>query len=1151
MRSWRAYSKYGETKIGLFNRIYKADIYIGSMRNRWFRNSLMAAVTAVLGWINVIGQNDNIGIPYSCSFEDAAENANWVINAGPDGENCHDQWYISSATAYDGLNSLYISNDGGVNPSFGVKQPNVVVAYRPIVLPIGAYNISFDWKNLATDGSGLYVCIITASDDSVSNSYSGVVPSWVDNTKQQVTLADGTKTNAALRGQQAWSNASFQYASLTPNRRVKLAFVWVNANTDSLSNPLAACVDNIQITSNKCPKPENFTVVSSCDSIQLSWEGYSTSYELEYRVRGSKYWRKVAVPGNEYTLKGMQEGGYDFRVRGICYQDTSAYVSNYTAVVFCPELHCINYVDLSRENGVKCYTGDAGRDNFRETMVDFGADDMASRHTVHWGVNQYDPRTDYQLATVPPGSVASVRLGNWRTGSEAERIEYQFTVDSMSDILLLKYAVVLQDPDGGHSSEQKPQFMLEILGEDGLPIDADCGGADFYADRTRPGWNNVQPGSNEDAMVTWKDWTTLGLNLNDHIGETLTIRLTTQDCTEGAHYGYAYLTLDCTEGEIKGMSCGDDPEMELAAPEGFNYSWTNSDDPSFHSDKQTISVPATDVSTYYCVCSFTENSDCSFELSTVVEPRFPKAEFSYELARRECKNVVKFSNTSHIIARVGGEDVETDEPCEGYIWEFAGLGQSLEVEPEFTFPDEGGTFDVTLISTMSDGNCEDDTTISVEIPPVTAYLDTIIDTVCSGEGYVFCEQYLMSSDTVVCVKQDINGCDSTTVLFLTVLPTIEDREIYDTICFGESYDFGNGTYRESGDYENWKTNEKGCRGVEVLHLTVRDEITFSCTHTDVIDTPNSGSITISGAPEGYSYSLNGEYGAPLSGLAGGEYTVVVYDTAGCASVPQTVLIGQNCLDLSMDEAAPVCADEGSCRIGITVNSGKSAEYTVHYGDKAAGAGFRDTTMTLSSMFVELILPEECRPDVYDAEVVFHDEICGDTILPVSLTVYYPFDIVKQKWNNVLAVTNDANNGGYFFAAFQWYRNGMPITGEVGSYIYLGEEAAFDTTDVYSVMLTRADDGVTMPTCPITPELHTDVTEFPCPVQTVISKGGMVRIENVSGSADVRFYNAAGQLYAVCAIDEYSAEVSVPPVPGVYLMAVKSGGATRYYKIAVR
>ena len=128
---------------------------------------------------------------------------------------------------------------------------------------------------------------------------------------------------------------------------------------------------------------------------------------------------------------------------------------------------------------------------------------------------------------------------------------------------------------------------------------------------------------------------------------------------------------------------------------------------------------------------------------------------------------------------------------------------------------------------------------------------------------------------------------------------------------------------------------------------------------------------------------------------------------------------------------------------------------------------------------------------------------------------------------------------------------MPITGEVGSYIYLGEEAAFDTTDVYSVMLTRADDGVTMPTCPKNPDLQTEVTEFPCPVQTVISKGGMVRIENVSGSADVRFYNAAGQLYAVCAIDEYSAEVSVPPVPGVYLMAVKSGGATRYYKIAVR
>ncbi len=1127
-------------KIRLFNR---RDI--GRMGIKVLRYGIITLL-ALLCSMEVSGQNDNIGIPYYCSFEDSAENAKWVINAGADGELCNDKWYISSSTAYDGHNSLYISADGGVSPVYGVKQPNVVVAYRPMVLPPDVYDISFDWKNLATDESGMYVCIITESDDSVSNATSGNVPVWIMQTAQWITPASGSTTQVLRQGQ-SWQNASFQLPVLVRNRRIKLAFVWVNNCTDSLSNRLSACVDNIQVTSAKCRKPQNFIVESSCDSVHLTWDGVSSSYELEYRMRGSNIWRKVAVQGKEYTFRNMQEGGYDFRVRGICYQDTSAYANNYTAIVFCPEMHCINYVDLTEENGVNCSIGMATGNIFSNQKVDLGPDDMESRHTVHWTQGQYDPRTGNQLLTVPEGEFASVRLGNWKTGGEAERIEYEFTVDSTADILLMKYAIVLEDPS--HDEDEQPKFTLEILDEWGDRIDPTCGVADFYADRNRPGWNTYVNAARN--AITWKDWTTVGLNLSDYRGQRLTIRLTTRDCTLNGHFGYAYLTLNCTEGEIKGMSCGDDPEMELAAPEGFSYSWTNSSDPSFRSDKRVISVDANDITTYYCRCSFTENKGCYFDLSTVVEPRFPKAEFSYEVIPQRCMNVVKFKNESHVVIRKDGVETAKDEPCEEYVWVFGEGEQSSEINPEYVFPKEGGSFPVTLLGSIAGGNCVDDTTLTVTVKPLNESRDTIWDTVCSGEGYVFCEHYLMSSDTVVCVKSDMNGCDSVTVLCLTVLPPIEDTEIYDTICFGESYDFGNGTYRESGDYENWIENEKGCRGVEVLHLTVRDEITFSCTHTDVIDTPNSGSITISGAPEGYTYSLNGEYGAPLSGLAGGEYTVVVYDTAGCASEPEKVYIEQNCLEFTVDSFAPACADYMYCMAAVEVSSGKMSGYSVRYGDKAQSVGFRDTTMELNSMDVWLIIPDACRPDVYDVEVVFHDEICGDTVMPMSFTVLYPSNIVQQKWNNVLAVKNETYNGGYTFSMFQWYRNNAPITGGVESYIYLGEEAAFDTTDVYSVMLTRADDGVTMPTCPIIPEVHTDVTEFPRPAQTVVSKGGMVRIENVSGSADVRLYNAAGQLYAVCAIDEYSAEVSVPPVPGVYLMAVESGGATRYYKIAVR
>lgn len=1096
----------------------------------------------------VFGQ-DEVKVPYYCSFEDAAENAKWVLNAGSQGSLCNDRWVVSSSTSYDGLNALYISANGGVDPVYGVGHPNLVVAYRSMVLPLGIYDVSFDWKNMATDNGGMYVCVLTENEDSVSNAVSGNVPAWVTGTAQWFASANGVRSQL-LRHERKWRNESFQLPVLVPDRRVKLAFVWVNSCVDSLNNRLSACVDNIQITSAKCKKPYDFMVESSCDSIYVTWKGVSASYELEYRMRGSKIWRKVAVQDKEYTLRNIQEGGYDFRVRGISNNDTSAYASNYSAIVFCPENHCINYVDLTQENGVKCYTGMAKKDVFDifgENKVDLGPDDMESRHTVYWAQGQYDPRTGNKLLTVPDGEVASVRLGNWKSGAEAERLEYEFTVDSVFDILLMKYAIVLEDPE--HKEDEQPKFTLEILDEYGDLINPTCGVADFYADRNRAGWNTYVNAARN--TITWKDWTIVGLNLRDYRGTTLTIRLTTRDCTLSGHYGYAYLTLDCTEGEIKGTSCGDDPQMELVAPEGFDYLWTNSADTSFRSTKRVISVNANDMTTYYCRCSFTENKKCFFDLSTVVEPRFPKASFSYEIVPENCNNVVKFKNESRIVVRKDGVETEKDAPCEEYVWVFGDGGDSSsEVNPEYIFPREGGTFPVTLVSSIASGGCVDDTIVMVTVEPLYETHDTIRDTICSGDSYIFCEQYLMKSDTVECIKYDVNGCDSTTLLYLTVLPPIDDVDVYDTICFGETYTFYGTSYTQSGTYEHWIENSRGCKGVEVLHLTVRDKVTFGCSHNDVTDTPNTGCIIIDDAPDGYTYSLNGEIGVPLTGLSGGEYIVVVYDSVGCASEPLIVNIFQSCLDFELGDFAPVCSGDGVSMATVGISDGIMSRYSVRYGDKAKIAGFVDTTMVWNTMAVELILPVPCRPNNYDAELILHDEVCGDTVVPINFTVNYSADIVKQKWNDVLAVTNATYNGGYDFKAFQWYRNDVPMSGEIGPYIYVDNDT-LRSADEYFVMLTRVDDGVTLPTCPIVPVMHADVFDYPRLSSTVLSVREVVYIENIHETLPVRIFDVTGKLCMEAMVDEYNYSVVMPAMPGIYLMILGSGNEQRSYKLLVR
>ena len=51
-------------------------------------------------------------------------------------------------------------------------------------------------------------------------------------------------------------------------------------------------------------------------------------------------------------------------------------------------------------------------------------------------------------------------------------------------------------------------------------------------------------------------------------------------------------------------------------------------------------------------------------------------------------------------------------------------------------------------------------------------------------------------------------------------------------------------------------------------------------------------------------------------------------------------------------------------------------------------------------------------------------------IDVMIDVYYPDSVIAQRWNDVLAVRNDAYNGGYEFIAYQWYKNNEPIDGSV-------------------------------------------------------------------------------------------------------------------------
>ena len=1113
----------------------------------------------------LLSQGTNVNFPYFCSFEDATENANWVLNSPNQTDMCNDRWNIGGATFTEGLNSLYISTNNGFTANFGFT-PNVVVAYRKITFPASNnnYTISFDWKNQAISGSGMYMCIVRESQGiPKSNPSSSVLDNMLKSSAQPLTVNIGgtTSTTTCLNNSTDWSTASW---SQKITGTYYLVFMWQNSKKDTVNYTLGACVDNLQIVSSKLQPPKDLTIKTGCDTLALSWYGTSVSYQVQYRRHGTAAsWRTVGVPASsgtttKYDIIGLSEGVYDIRVKGINGTDTSAFVSRMGLPLFCEDNHCFNYVDLRGKN-TTCFAGSYGSYNPVNDPIDFGITEMKSRHTVCWLDDLRDPMTEYGLKLIPDGEIASVRLGNWNINGEDERVEYKYQVDSVDPgILLLKYAVVFQDP--GHPQVDQPYFQLTLLdGRGAFELDIDCGKAEFHADKKMEGWREAHPFKDKDGTVSWKDWTTLGINLDQYRGQTITIRLTTQDCLQGGHFGYAYYTLGCVSGAIESVTCGATDDQVIKAPFGFDYQWFKTYDDDGNpvenfSNEQTFKVPLSDTDPYYVRCIYSDpimqRRGCHFDLSTIVSPRFPYSDLTLEHCPNECKNQYRLRNNSHVTLEYPGEDVvHTTERLRDVTYILSDGSEIYDENPFFVAPQEGETIRVRLISTIGDGDdaCISDSLFTIIVPSILTDTVVIDTTICASAFPFVWDNY---DNSQVCGEAGIYlddqrnfaGCDSVTKLILSSTPDILPLAVDTTICFGDSVvlDDERGTryvLRSTIKKDFILKSVFGCDSVIKLNLTVLDKVTFTVTTVDELDAPNSGEITINDAPIGYTYSLNGVMNAPLTGLHGGRYTLIVYNDHGCESDPMEVLIASNCIEIEPGFEANLvaCADDETLTFPLNFLAGIPTCYSLKFDDETLFKSRRDT---FSTPEVTIPIPTDCRPNRYSVDLTIEDIVCNDTTYHIFFDIYYPSSVMAQKWNNVLAVKNSGYNGGYDFTTFQWYKNGIAISGANGSYIYTSPTTMLDAVAEYYVMLTRADDGVSLPTCPIIPVVREGVDDGFPRLQTQYAPAERVMLPNVTTRAVVSIYDVVGRDYQTINLSGNDPYITMPHHTGVYMFRIE-------------
>lgn len=167
---------------------------------------------------------------------------------------------------------------------------------------------------------------------------------------------------------------------------------------------------------------------------------------------------------------------------------------------------------------------------------------------------------------VPPGSNYAVQLGNSVNGAQFEHLTTSFQVDAYNTLFQYQFAVIFEDPN--HDPVQQPRFELRVTDQQGNTLP--CG----YYQVTAAG--DVE-GFKSQGKIRYRNWTTAGVDLRNYVGQVVTLRISTFDCSKGGHWGMALFDASCLANKIKPINyCpGVDSVLTLEAPEGFrDYVWS-------------------------------------------------------------------------------------------------------------------------------------------------------------------------------------------------------------------------------------------------------------------------------------------------------------------------------------------------------------------------------------------------------------------------------------------------------------------------------------------------------------------------------------------------------------------------------------------------
>lgn len=227
----------------------------------------------------------------------------------------------------------------------------------------------------------------------------------------------------------------------------------------------------------------------------------------------------------------------------------------------------------------------------------------------------------------PTGGPASVRLNGANANYRASKVTYNMALNPNNKNFSVSYALVLYS--GGHTPEEQPYFSVKVTDQNGnfvpgcsvYTVTINSAMTNSTSPFYDPSWTESVVGWSP-SDVYYRKWSTYAFDFSNYPAITsVNVEFYVGGCSQGGHWGYAYVDAECSQGGAVASFCANANQAVLTAPGGYTtYQWIGPGGPitvpnGGNTGTATISpVSAGQVFT----CNVTAPNGCSSSFQTTV-----------------------------------------------------------------------------------------------------------------------------------------------------------------------------------------------------------------------------------------------------------------------------------------------------------------------------------------------------------------------------------------------------------------------------------------------------------------------------------------------------------------------------------------------------